>query len=188
MAGPGQNLGALEKEDDKMKRFLISSWLVGAAALAVLTPQTGHATPGEPFRWFGVGGEITTTADEPRRWLGRIGLSEDLGAEVLFAMEHTSGDCKGAATDCDYTRIDVGAGVIYDVAPGSAITPYLASRFILSMTANGDDETSGIIEAAGGAEYAIMSRLGVSAELNLSIRTDPAQILTSTRVRFHFYF
>lgn len=172
-----------------MKRFLVSSWLFGIGALALIIPRLGYASPDEPFRWYGIGGDITAVANEPRRWLGRIGISEDLGAEVLFAMQHVSGGCKDTAhNNCDYTRIDIGTGVIYDVAPGSAITPYLAGRFILSMTGNGNDETAGIIEAAGGAEYAIMKRLGVSAELNLSVRTDPAQILTSTRMRFYFYF
>lgn len=171
-----------------MKRFWISSLFLGAGALAMLAPLVAHATPEEPFRWYGVGGEITTTADEPRRWLGRIGVTEEIGAEVLFAMQHTSGDCKGTSTDCDYTRIDVGAGMIYDVAPISQITPYFASRFILSMTGNGEDQTSGIIEAAGGVEYTIIKRLGVSGELNFSVRTDPTQVLTSTRVRFYFYF
>ena len=170
-----------------MKRFWIPSCFLGAAALVMLAPQLAHATPDEPFRWYGVGGEITTIADEPRRWLGRIGLSEEIGAELLFAMQHTSGDCKGTA-DCDYTRIDVGAGIIYDVAPSSQVTPYLASRFTLSMIADGEDQTSGIIEAAGGVEYTIMKRLGASGELNFSIRTDPTQVLTSTRVRFYFYF
>ena len=172
-----------------MKRFVFLSWLLAAGALAALVPQTGSAAPDEPFRWYGIGGDINSVTNEPRRWLGRIGINSDLGAEILFAMQHISEDCSGGAyTDCDYTRIDLGAGAIYDVAPGSALTPYVAGRFILTMTSNGDDNTSGIIEAAGGAEYAIMKRLGVSAELNFSVRTDPAQILTSTRMRFYFYF
>lgn len=172
-----------------MKHLMVSSWLLGVGALVLLVPQPAGATPDEPFRWYGVGGDITTISDQPRRWLGRIGMTEDLGAEILFAMQHLSRDCtSGVAGDCDYTRIDMGAGAIYDVAPGSALTPYFAGRFILSMTDNGEDQTSGIIEAAGGVEHAIMKRLGVSAELNFSIHTDPVQVLTSTRMRFYFYF
>jgi hypothetical protein len=170
---------------------LVFAALAEITALTPVTafaPQRACAGPDEPFRWYGIGGELTTTFDEPRRWLGRIGLTEDVGAEILFAMQHTSGECRGEGADCDYTRIDVGTGVIYDVAPGALLTPYLAGRFVLSTIADGDDQTLGIIEAAGGVEYAAMKRVGLSAELNFSMRTDPTQVLTSTRVRFYFYF
>jgi hypothetical protein len=78
--------------------------------------------------------------------------------------------------------------VIYDIVPGATISPYRAGRFILTMTGNGESETSGTFEAASGVEYVIMKRLGVSGELNFSFHTDPTQVITSTVIRFHFYF
>jgi len=168
-----------------MKRLSISSCLLVAAMLAVLIPQLAWAAE-EPFKWYGIGGDLTTVSSEPRRWLGRIGMSDDLGAEILFSLQHV--ECDNPLIDCDYTRVDVGAGFIYDLVPSATLTPYVAGRFILSMADNGEDENSGIIETAGGIEYVISKRVGLSAELNFSIQTDPTVILTSTRTRFYFYF
>ena len=69
----------------------------------------------------------------------------------------------------------------------SMLTPYIAGRFILTMLGNGDSETSGTVEAAGGVEYVIMKRLGISSELNFNFGTNPSKVMTTTRVRFHFY-
>jgi hypothetical protein len=167
-----------------MSKSVLAGCLV-AAVLVTALPQI--AWTGEPFRWYGIGGELTGDSGQARRWLGRVGMSDQLGAEVLFAMRHTSDGCSGQANDCDFTRIDIGAGVIYDVAPSAEVTPYLAGRFILTSIGNGDSETSGTIEAAGGVEYVIMKRLGISAELDFSVRTDPSEVVTATRVRFYFY-
>jgi len=168
-----------------MKHLSVPSCLLFAAMLAVLIPQLAWAAD-EPFKWYGIGGDLTTVSNEPRRWLGRIGMSDDLGAEILFSLQHI--ECDSDPFDCDYTRVDVGAGFIYDLVPSSSLTPYVAGRFILSMADNGTDENSGIIETAGGVEYVLSKRVGVSAELNFSIQTDPTVILTSTRTRFYFYF
>jgi hypothetical protein len=166
-----------------MKKRSLVTCLIAVAALAVIAPRLASAE--EPFKWYGIGGEITTHSDEPRRWLGRLGLGEQLGIEALFAMQHLSDDSNHL--DNDYTRLDIGAGVIYDVAPFAVLTPYFAGRFILVMTSNGDDDTSGLVEAACGVEYVVMKRLGISGELNFNFRTDPTQIFTSTRVRCYFY-
>jgi hypothetical protein len=169
-----------------MKRCSLAASLFAVAVLATALPQMVWATPDEPFKWYGVGGEITSDSGQPRRWLGRIGISDQMGAEVLFAMQHTSADC--GQTDCDATRIDIGAGLIYDVAPAAAITPYCAGRFILTSVGDGESNTSGTIELAGGVEYVIMKRLGISGELDFTVRTDPSEIGTTTRVKFYFYF
>jgi hypothetical protein len=152
--------------------------------LMLVGPQYGFAEDGEHIKWYGLGGELTG----PKRWLGRIGISEYLGTEVIFGMEHISHDCPAGKTDCDSTKLDVGVGVIYDFVPAARISPYLAGRFILTMTGNGDSETSGTIEAASGVEYVIMKRIGLNGELNFSFHTDPTQVKTSTIVRFYFYF
>jgi hypothetical protein len=166
-----------------MKRLSLATCLLTIATFAVLLPQFAAAQ--EPFKWYGIGGELTGESGEPRRWLGRLGLGEQLGIEALFAMEHLSGT--GIHDGQDYTRLDVGGGVIYDVAPLAEVTPYFAGRFILVMTGNSTDNTSGVVEAACGVEYVIMKRLGLSGELNFSFHTDPTQIFTSTRVRCYFY-
>jgi hypothetical protein len=143
------------------------------------------AEDGEAFKWYGIGGEL----DDPNRWFGRIGITEDLGAEIVFGVEHRSDECSEESTskDCDYTRLDVGAGFIYDFAPVSRVTPYVAGRFVLSMTGNGSSETSGTVEAASGVEYVILKRLGVSGELNFNFGTNPTKVMTTTRLRFYFY-
>ena len=41
--------------------------------------------------------------------------------------------------------------------------------------------------AAGGAEYVIMRRLGISGELNFNFGTNPTKVMTTTVVRFYFY-
>jgi len=137
------------------------------------------------IKWYGIGGEIT----EPHRWLGRLGITEDLGAEIIFGFEHRSDDCHGEdnGKDCDFTRMDIGAGFIYDFVPASILTPYVAGRFILTMIGNGSSETSGTVEAAGGVEYVIMKRLGISGELNFNFGTNPSKVMTTTVVRVYFY-
>jgi hypothetical protein len=166
-----------------MKRFSFAACILTIATFAVLLPQFAFAQ--EPFKWYGIGGEITGESGEPRRWLGRLGIGEQLGVEALFAMEHISGT--GINEDNDFTRLDVGAGLIYDVAPAASVTPYLAGRFILVMTGDGESNTAGVVETACGVEYVIMKRLGISGELNFSFHTNPTQIFTSTRVRCYFY-
>jgi hypothetical protein len=157
---------------------------VAAAMCAALVPRLAAAYPEEPFRWYGLGGELTSDSGCPRHWLARIGIDDQLGAEVLFALAHT----EVAGSSHDATRVDVGAGLIYDLAPTAAITPYGAARFILSITDADDTDTGATAEAACGAEYAIGGRLGLSGELDFSLHTDPSEIITSTRVRFYFYF
>jgi len=169
-----------------MKHPSVPSCLLFAATLVVLVTQVGWAAD-EPFKWYGVGGDLTSVSNEPRRWLARIGMSDDLGAEILFSLQHIEEDC-GTLADCDFTRVDIGAGFIYDLVPSASLTPYFAGRFILSMADNSHEDNSGIIEAAGGVEYVIAKRVGISAELNFSIQTEPTTILTSTRMRFYFYF
>jgi hypothetical protein len=167
-----------------MKQTHLAATFLAVAMVVLMVPQASMGAEDEHIKWYGLGGELTG----PKRWLGRIGISEYLGTEVLFAMEHYSADCAQGQGDCDFTRLDVGAGVIYDIVPNAGISPYLAGRFILTMTGNGDSETSGTIEAATGVEYVIMKRIGISGELNFSFHTDPTEIATSTVVRFYFYF
>ena len=166
-----------------MRTRSVLTCLLAIAALAVISPRLFAAD--EPFKWYGIGGEITTHSEEPRRWLGRLGLGEQLGIEALFAMQHLSDNSDHA--DNDYTRLDIGGGVIYDVAPFATITPYFAGRFTLVMTSNGQDDTSGMVEAACGVEYIMAKRVGLSGELNFNFNTDPTRIFTSTRVRCYFY-
>jgi hypothetical protein len=151
--------------------------------LVLALTQASTAQEDEHIKWYGVGGEL----DDPHHWFGRIGVTENLGAEIIFGMEHVSRDCAGGQGDCDVTQLDVGAGFVYDLVPTGQITPYLGGRFILSMIGNGESETSGTVEAASGIEYVIMKRIGLSAELNFSFSTDPTHILTTTRMRFYFY-
>lgn len=170
-----------------MKRISMARMVVTSIAFVVILPGLLSATENEPIKWYGIGGEL----NGPKRWLGRVGLNEYLGVEVIFAMKHISHECGGNTTakaDCDSTQLDIGGGVLYEIVPGATISPYLAGRFIFTMTGNGDSETSGTIEAASGVEYVIMKRIGLSGELNFSFRTDPTQVLTSTVVRFYFYF
>jgi hypothetical protein len=167
-----------------MNRIFTLNTIVAAAVLLLMIPQLTVGAEDEHVKWYGLGGELTG----PKRWFGRIGISEFLGAEVIFGMEHRSYDCKDGKPDCDSTRLDVGAGVVYDFVPGARISPYLAGRFILTMTGNGDSETSGTIEAASGVEYVMLKRIGLSGELNFRFHTDPTQVTTSTVVRFYFYF
>ena len=163
---------------------------VWVALLAILIlPHVSFAEE-DYFKWYGFGGEVT----DPHRWFGRIGITEDLGAELVFGLEHVSDDCADHADgkdsdgkDCDYSRFDIGAGFIYDFAPASRVTPYLAGRFVLTMTSNGSSETSGTVETATGVEYVVLKRLGVSGELNFNFGTNPSRVMTTTRVRFYFY-
>ncbi|MFZ1946111.1 MAG: hypothetical protein WAW06_01025 [bacterium] len=171
-----------------MRRSTATSCILAAAVvtalIAALVPGIVAASPEEPFRWYGLGGEITSDSGCPRHWLARIGIDDQLGAEVLFALMHA----EAAGFSHDVTRIDIGAGLIYDLAPTAVITPYGAARFILNITDADETDTGATAEAACGAEYAIGRRLGLSGELNLSLHTDPSEIITSTRVRFYFYF
>jgi len=177
------------------------------AVLAIMVMSFPAQAEEDNFvKWYGVGGQIT----EPHRWLGRLGITEDLGAEIIFGLEHRSDDCSNESDgkDCDFTRMDIGAGFIYDFVPASKLTPYIAGRFILTMLGNGSSETSGTVEAgrfiltmlgngssetsgtveaAGGVEYVIMRRLGISGELNFNFGTNPSNVMTTTVVRCYFY-
>lgn len=181
-----------------MRRFSLGTCILAVVAFAVLVPQFTFAAPDEPFRWYGLGGEMTSEADNPRRWLGRIGVTELVGVEMIFGMAHQSSDCTNpcnpaCAHTCYGTRLDLGAGIIYDVAPAAALTPYFAARMVLNLRSEDSprhhhDDTAATFETACGAEYVLMRRLGLSGELNLSLHTDPGEIRTSTRVRAYFYF
>jgi hypothetical protein len=166
-----------------MRSFSTIRTLIILCVLTIALCQAVAAQEGEDIKWYGIGGEFT----EPHHWLGRVGVTESLGAEIVFGMEHVSQDCPNGTGDCDRTDLDVGIGFIYDLVPTGRITPYMGGRFILSMIGDGDSETSGTVEAAGGVEYVIMKRIGVSGELNFSFATDPTHILTTTRVRCYFY-
>ena len=166
-----------------MRSFSTVKTLISVCVLLLALTLASSAQEDGHIRWYGVGGEL----DAPHHWFGRIGITENLGAEIIFGMEHISLDCEHGDGDCDETKLDVGTGFIYDFVPSGQITPYLAGRFILSMIGNGESETSGTVEAAGGVEYVIMRRIGLSGELNFSFGTDPTHILTTTRVRFYFY-
>jgi hypothetical protein len=157
--------------------------LIAICAAMLFVAQAAAAQNNDHIKWYGIGGEL----DDPHHWFGRLGVTENLGAEIIFGMEHISIECDHGEGDCDETKLDVGAGIIYDLVPSSQVTPYLGARFILSMIGNGDSETSGTVEAASGVEYVIMKRLGLSGELNFSFGTDPTHIVTTTRVRFYFY-
>jgi hypothetical protein len=158
--------------------------LVTTLALVAISCQV-QAQEGDFVKWYGFGGQIT----EPHRWLGRLGISENLGTEIIFGIEHRSDDCdhESSDNDCDFTKLDIGAGFIYDFVPSSNLTPYVAGRFIMTMLGDGSSETSGTVEAAGGVEYVIMRRLGISGELNFNFGTDPSTAMTTTVVRFYFY-
>jgi hypothetical protein len=166
-----------------MRSFLKAETLVFMLLLVLASVSVAPAQDDEHIKWYGVGGEL----DDPHHWFGRLGVTENLGAEIVFGMEHISKDCEHGEGDCDVTQLDVGAGFIYDFVPASQVTPYMAGRFILSMIGNGESETSGTVEAAGGIEYVILKRIGLSGELNFSFSTDPTHVLTTTRVRFYFY-
>jgi hypothetical protein len=168
-----------------MSRIHRFGLLFVALTTVVMMTCPVHAEEGDFVKWYGFGGEIT----EPHRWLGRLGITEDLGAEIIFGIEHRSDDCgdKSDSKDCDFTKIDIGAGFIYDFVPASELTPYIAGRFILTMLGNGTSETSGTVEAAGGVEYVIRERLGISGELNFNFGTNPSKVMTTTVVRFYFY-
>jgi hypothetical protein len=182
LAKRGKN-PALKKEVEEMKFLSAIKALITVCILVLALTHVSTAQSDDYIKWYGVGGEL----DAPHHWLGRIGVTETLGAEIIFGMEHISMECDTGDGDCDETQLDVGGGLIYDFAPFSQVTPYVAGRFILSMTGDGTSETSGTVEAAGGAEYVIMKRIGLSSELNFSFSTDPTHILTTTRVRFYFY-
>lgn len=143
------------------------------ATLAFIIPSGAQAEE-EPFKWYGVGGELTGA----RRWMGRIGVTKHVGAELLFGIDWES------EANSDYS---LGAGVIYDYAPTAEITPYTMCRFILRRVDNGVSKTSIQLEAGGGVEYVIKQRVGISAELNFNFSFDPARIMTTTLVRAYFY-
>lgn len=170
----------------RMKKICVLSLTLIAVAAMTLP---AIAQESDFVKWYGIGGQIT----KPYRWLGRLGITEDLGAEIVFGIEHRSDECSrddnsnNGDNDCDFTRLDIGAGFIYDFVPDSPLTPYVAGRFILTMLGDGTSDTSGTVEAATGAEYVIMKRLGLSGELNFSVGTNPSTVKTSTVVRAYFY-
>jgi hypothetical protein len=173
-----------DEEVTSMTRIAVVKTVLAVLILLLALPQVSLCAEDGYIKWYGIGGEL----NGPMRWLGRIGITEYLGAEVIFAMEHVSLDCEGDNGDCSSTSLDVGTGAIYELVPGATISPYLAGRFILTMIGDGDSETSGTVEAAGGVEYLLMKRLGVSGELNFSFRTNPTRVATATLIRFYFYF
>ena len=166
-----------------MRSFSTAKTIVIMFLFVLAVARVAPAQDDEHIKWYGVGGDL----DDPHHWFGRLGVTQNLGAEIIFGMEHISKDCEHGEGDCDVTQLDVGAGFIYDFAPARRITPYVGGRFILSMIGNGESETSGTVEAASGVEYVIMKRIGLSGELNFSFSTDPTHVLTTTRVRFYFY-
>jgi hypothetical protein len=141
--------------------------------LASLTVPAARADE-EPFKWYGIGGELSGG----HRWLGRIGITQALGAEVLLGLDWES------EAHSDYS---LGAGVIYDYAPTSEITPFTMCRAIVNYEENGKSKTSLQFEAGGGVEYIIKKRIGISAELNFRFSFDPSRILTTTLLRAYFY-
>ncbi len=165
-----------------MKILSVGTSLLIVAMLIANSPANAGATP-EVVKWYGVGGEL----NGPTRWLGRIGLNEYLGVEVVFSMlheTHETADKKSTTV----SRIEIGPGIIYDVVPGQSISPYLAGRFILILEGNDKSDVSGGIEACGGVEYLILKRIGISGELNFRFQTEPSTVYTTTLVRFYFYF
>jgi len=156
-----------------MNRTRITGLCLLVAAIALAIPSYARAQA-EPFKWYGIGGEL----NGDRRWLGRIGITKHLGAEVVLGIDYDS--------EAD-SRYDLGAGVVYDYAPTSEITPFTVARFILNVTDTGETKTAGIVEAGGGVEYVIKERIGVSGELNFAFHLDPSRIVTSTLLRFYFY-
>lgn len=133
-------------------------------------------------KWFGIGGEVT----QPKRWLGRFGLSPSTGIEAIFSLSHGSVEVMGF--ESDFTSVCFGGGLIHDFNAQSSLTPYLAGRLMIEIVSNGDSETSLVIEAAGGLEYLVLKRLGIRGELDFSLGTDPTTVTTSTRVSALFYF
>ncbi len=143
------------------------------ATLAFIAPPTSQAEE-EPFKWYGIGGELNGS----KRWLGRIGVTEHVGAEFLFGADWES------EANSDYSA---GAGVIYDYAPMAEIAPYTMCRFLLRRVDNGVSKTSMQLEGGGGVEYVIKKRVGISAELNFNFSFDPSRVMTTTLVRAYFY-
>jgi hypothetical protein len=156
-----------------MKRTRIFGIGLLLVTLAFLIPSSSEAQD-EPFKWYGIGGELNGS----RRWLGRIGITQHVGAEVLFGIDWES---EGSS---DYS---LGAGVIYDYAPTAEITPFTMCRFILRRVDNCVSKTSMQLEAGGGVEYVIKKRIGISAELNFNFSFDPARVMTTTLLRVYFY-
>jgi hypothetical protein len=161
------------KEVIQMNRPRILGMALLLVTLASVIPSTAR-TQDEPFKWYGVGGEFNGA----RRWLGRFGITENVGAEAIFGVDWRSGGPK---------FFDLGAGVIYDYAPTAEISPYAMCRFILHIEDNGEYDSDGRIEVGGGAEYIFIKRIGISAELNFGIGLDPSRVMTTTLVRAYFY-
>jgi len=143
------------------------------AVLLLLLAQAAVAQE-EPFKWYGVGGEVNGA----RRWLLRIGIAKNVGAEFLGGLNWESGG------HSDYTA---GAGVIYDYSPTSEITPFTMCRAIVNRWKDGESKTSLGFEVGGGVEYVIRTRIGLSAELNFNFSFDPSRITTTTLLRAYFY-
>ncbi len=158
-----------------MKRILVASLFILLLANALAAKETSG-------KWFGIGGDIT----EPKRWLGRFGLSPSTGIEAIFALAHGSVEFMGF--ESDFTSVCFGAGVIHDFNAQSSLTPYIAGRFMLDIVSNDETDTSVVIEAAGGLEYLLFKRVGIRGELDFTLGTDPTTVTTSTRVSALFYF
>lgn len=156
-----------------MNRTRILGIAMLLAVIAFLIPASTRAEV-EPFKWYGIGGELNGS----RRWLGRIGITKSFGAEVAVGMDWESGGS---------SFIELGAGVIYDYAPTSDITPFTMCRFILHRIDNGESKSRGRIEVGGGVEYIIKQRIGISAELNFGVSLDPSRVMTTTLLRAYFY-
>jgi opacity protein-like surface antigen len=157
----------------KRSRILAAGMLI--ATLALLVPPSALAqTEQDPYKWYGIGGELNGS----NRWLARIGITKHVGAEVLFGLAWESD------ADSDYT---LGAGVVYDYAPTSDITPFTMCRVLARRWDNGESKTSLGFEVGGGVEYVIKKRIGLSAELNFNFSFDPSRIMTTTLLRAYFY-
>jgi hypothetical protein len=170
---PGIGHSPWDKEVTGMNRNRVLSTGLLIATLALLLPAWANAQD-EPFKWYGIGGEF----NGERRWLGRIGITQGVGAEILLGLNWESGG---------NSVYDLGAGIIYDYAPTADITPYTMCRFILHGEDRGDYYTDGRIEVGGGAEYIIKKRIGISAELNFRLGFDPSKVVTTTLLRAYFY-
>jgi opacity protein-like surface antigen len=157
-----------------MKRTRVFGTAMLLITLAFIIPSSSQAEEAEPFKWYGVGGELNGM----KRWMGRLGITQHVGAEMLFGIDWESD------ANSDYS---LGAGVIYDYAPTAEITPYTMCRFILRRVDNGNSKTSIQLEAGGGVEYVIKKRVGISAELNFNFSFDPARMMTTTLLRAYFY-
>ncbi len=156
-----------------MKRSAILALGLMLIVPALLLPPAVKAQD-EPFKWYGIGGELNGS----NRWLGRFGITSKVGAEVLVGLDWESDGWS------DYS---LGAGVIYDYAPTSDVTPFTMCRLVVRRHGDGETKTSLGLEVGGGAEYVIRKRIGLSAELNFNLGFNPSRVMTTTLVRAYFY-